>query len=55
MKSTHTIPKWLETGYYYELKLLSLTVMFKLRKPPQRMRSSKQFLKLIPTMFANLP
>lgn len=29
-KHTHTIPKWLETSYYYELKLLSLTVMFKL-------------------------
>lgn len=46
MKSTHTIPKWLETSYYYELKLLSLTVMFKLWKSQWCMASSMQFFEV---------
>lgn len=32
MKSMHTIPKGWETGYYYELKLFSLTITCKLWK-----------------------
>lgn len=45
MESITTFPKWLGTNHHYELKLLSLTVMFKFWKSQWCMTSTMRFLK----------